>query len=355
MKDKLLIRRFAEADAEAVKHIIHRGLREINGKDYPAELIKKYCARFTLEKIRSQANSAHMYVAVSGDKIFGTGSIAPYWGSKNESILLTIFILPEMIGCGIGSAIIKALEQDEYFLRANRIEIPASATAVKFYQKLGYSFKNGSIPDEEGLIRMEKFRNVKLLSEMKREELWQLFPIILSPHNPEWKNFYKSEADLLKKHFGKNAARIRHIGSTAVEGLLAKPTIDILLEAADDADLAIVRHLAIECGYTVMAEKTVPEYQLDLCKGYTPLGFADKVFHLHIRTLGDWDEPYFCEYLKQNPEKAKEYAALKMKLQTKFKNDRDAYTEAKGEFIRKCVRAARNTFINNRTNDFHSL
>ena len=96
---------------------------------------------------------------------------------------------------------------------------------------------------------------------MTQEELWQLFPIILLSNNPEWKNFYKSEADLLKKHFNKNAARICHIGSTAVEGLLAKPVFDILLKIPDNADFAIDRHLAIECGYAVMAEKTVPEYQ----------------------------------------------------------------------------------------------
>ena len=341
MNEKITIRRFAETDAETVQNIIHRGLREINGKDYPAELMEEYCNYFTLEKIKNQANSAHMYVAVSGDEIVGTGSIAPYWGSEKESILLTIYILPEMIGHGVGSAIINTLEQDEYFLRAERIEIPSSVTAVKFYQKMGYGFKNGIIPDAEGIVSMEKFRNVKLLSEMTLAELWQLFPIVLSEHDPAWKNFYADEEKLLQKHFGKNAARIRHIGSTAVEGLLAKPTVDILLEIADNADLATVRQLAIECGYSVMAETTVPEYQLDLCKGYTPLGFAEKVFHLHIRHSGDWDEPVFCEYLKQHPDKAKEYAALKTKLQKQFKHDRDAYTEAKGEFIRTCVKAAR--------------
>jgi len=342
MKEKFFVRLFAESEAGVVQNIIHRGLREINGKDYPAELIEEYCAYFTLEKIKSQAVSAHMYVAVSGNKIVGTGSIAPYWGSEKESILLTIYVLPEMIGQGVGSAIINALEQDEYFLRANRIEIPSSITAVKFYQKMGYGFKNGIIPDAEGIVSMEKFRNVKLLSEMTLAELWQLFPIVLSEHNPVWENFYADEEKLLQKHFGKNAARIRHIGSTAVAGLIAKPTVDILLEVDEKSDVDMIRQLAIECGYSVIAETTVPEYQLDLCKGYTPLGFAEKVFHLHIRHLGDWDEPVFCEYLKQHPEKAKEYAALKTKLQKQFKHDRDAYTEAKGEFIRKCVKAARN-------------
>ena len=90
-----------------------------------------------------------------------------------------------------------------------------------------------------------------------------------------------------------------------------------------------------------MAEKPAPEYRLDLCKGYTPQGFADKVFHLHIRHPGDWDEIVFRDYLRQNPCKAEEYAKLKMELQKRFRHNRDAYTEAKGDFIRACVKEAR--------------
>ena len=58
---------------------------------------------------------------------------------------------------GRGRKIIETLENDEYGLRADRIEIPASITGVPFYLKMGYQFKNGiSEPDEEHLIRMEK-------------------------------------------------------------------------------------------------------------------------------------------------------------------------------------------------------
>lgn len=46
------------------------------------------------------------------------------------------------------------------FLRADRIEIPASITAVEFYRK-GYEYKNGiNELDEEGHYRLEKF-NIK--------------------------------------------------------------------------------------------------------------------------------------------------------------------------------------------------
>ncbi len=183
--------------------------------------------------------------------------------------------------------------------------------------------------------------SAKPLSEMTLEELWQLFPIILSGHDPDWKKYYEEEKALLGKSFGNLLVRIEHIGSTAVEGLIAKPTVDILLEVAPSASPDAVRQTAERCGYTVMSEKTVREYRLDLCKGYTPQGFADKVFHLHIRHPGDWDEIVFRDFLRRNPAKAQEYARLKTDLQKRFEHDRDAYTEAKGDFIRACVKEAR--------------
>ena len=184
-------------------------------------------------------------------------------------------------------------------------------------------------------------QSTKQLSEMTSEELWQLFPIILSEHNPDWTNYYNEEKALLEKQFGSLLVRINHIGSTAVEGLIAKPTVDILLEVDRASSPAEVRQTAERCGYTVMAESIAPEYRLDLCKGYTPQGFAERVFHLHIRHPGDWDEIVFRDYLRLNPRKAEEYAELKKGLQKRFEHDRDAYTEAKGEFIRACVREAR--------------
>ncbi len=91
--------------------------------------------------------------------IIGTGSISSYWGSLTESILLTIFVAPEYHGKGIGRLIIQTLEEDELFKRAKRIEIPASITAVSFYEKMGYSFKdNQKLLDGDGHYRMEKFR-----------------------------------------------------------------------------------------------------------------------------------------------------------------------------------------------------
>ncbi|WP_243523804.1 GrpB family protein [Bacillus pseudomycoides] len=90
----------------------------------------------------------------------------------------------------------------------------------------------------------------KSLSEMSLEELWELFPIILKEHNPIWKNWYLQEEKLLNNIIGNQyVERINHIGSTSVNGLLAKPTIDILLEITEDCDLKFLVNVLEKKGY----------------------------------------------------------------------------------------------------------
>lgn len=153
------IRRFHEQDAKEVSDLIRRTILISNTRDYPKELMEELVETETPEHVLERASWTHFYVAVDNGKIIGCGAIGPYWAKEDESSLFTIFVLPEFQGKGIGRAIIDTLENDEFFVRAKRIEIPASITGVPFYIKMGYQYKNGiSQPDEEHLIRMEKFR-----------------------------------------------------------------------------------------------------------------------------------------------------------------------------------------------------
>lgn len=179
------------------------------------------------------------------------------------------------------------------------------------------------------------------LSERTLEELWQLFPILLQPYNQEWPQWYAEEVNGLHAVLKQKEFRVRHIGSTSVPGLTAKPTVDILLEIPIEDQRSQMEPLLMKYGYCTIAFTEEPPWRWDLCKGYTEQGFAAKVFHLHVRRFGDWDEPYFCEYLRKHPEIAAEYVQLKTVLAAKFKYNRDAYTEAKGEFIRQKTFAAR--------------
>ena len=155
------IRRFREEDAKEVSEVIRTTIRISNTKDYPVELMDELIASETPAAVLGRASWTHFYVALDKGKIIGCGAIGPYWGKEDESSLFTIFVLPEYQGKGVGRSIIDTLEKDEYFIRAKRIEIPASITGVPFYLKMGYHYKNGiTTPDEEHLIRLEKFREI---------------------------------------------------------------------------------------------------------------------------------------------------------------------------------------------------
>lgn len=154
-----MIRKFKEEDATDVSDLIARTLRETNIRDYSEDYIENDVKILTPEYLIKRSEWTHFYVVCDKDEIIGCGSIGPYWGKEDESSLFTIFVLPEHQGKGIGRKIIETLENDEYFMRAKRIEIPASITACQFYRKMGYNYKNGiDTIDEEQLYRLEKFR-----------------------------------------------------------------------------------------------------------------------------------------------------------------------------------------------------
>lgn len=159
MSEIYKIRRFQNADADEVSALIIRTLRKSNSTDYSKEYIENDVRAFSPEGVIKRAGWTHFYVVCYGTVIVGCGAIGPYWDKEDESSLFNIFVLPEYQGRGIGRKIIETLEQDEFFLRAKRIEIPASITACEFYKKMGYTHKSGiEVVDEERLFRLEKFR-----------------------------------------------------------------------------------------------------------------------------------------------------------------------------------------------------
>ena len=169
----------------------------------------------------------------------------------------------------------------------------------------------------------------KKLSEMTLEELWQLFPIILEEHKNCWADWFDEEAVNLEKILPQTA-RINHIGSTAVPNIWAKPIVDILVEIESGMDN--VKDILINNGYICMSEGMD---RMSFNKGYTENGFAERVFHLHLCYMGDNDEIYFCDYLIKNPDIAKEYENLKLRLWKQFEHNRDEYTNQKTEFVKK--------------------
>ncbi len=125
-----MIRRFLIGDAVKVSVLIRRNFLEVNIKDYSEEAMRILANEFNVNKVNNIASYAHMYVVEDKDEgIIGCGAISSFWGSEDESILLTVFVIPELHGKGIGRKIIEVLEMDELYLRAKRIEVASSITA----------------------------------------------------------------------------------------------------------------------------------------------------------------------------------------------------------------------------------
>lgn len=182
----------------------------------------------------------------------------------------------------------------------------------------------------------------KELSQMTLEELWKLFPIFLTKPQDCWKSQYQEEETRLKSLLSE-AFRISHIGSTAVCSIWAKPIIDILIEMPKGHDLAMTGDLLKKNNYLCMSENGD---RISLNKGYTEHGFADKVYHLHLRYEGDNDELYFRDYLINFPDIARQYEEMKLSLWKKYEYDRDAYTNAKSDFIIRHTEQAKRIYRN---------
>ncbi len=183
----------------------------------------------------------------------------------------------------------------------------------------------------------------KELTEMTLEELWQLFPIILTEHKSYWADWYREEISLLKSLLPKDV-EYHHIGSTAIDGIMAKPIIDILIVVNSSDNLHNVANILQKQGYIIMS--TIDK-RISLNKGYSTKGFEERVFHLHLRLAGDTDEIYFRDYLKMHQDIAKEYEKLKLSLFEKYRNNRDAYTEKKTEFVTFYTKLAKQRFLPN--------
>ncbi|MGN0620244.1 MAG: GNAT family N-acetyltransferase [Porcipelethomonas sp.] len=164
MNKKIFIRKFRKGDESAVSDVICTTLAVSNRKDYSTEFIEENIKSHSPQVIALRAAESHFYVTLDGRKIIGCGGITGYWGSDTESYLISIFVLPEYQGRGIGRRIIEVLESDEYFLRAWRTEVGSSLTAVDFYLRMGYKYKNGiTDPDEYGAVRLEKINEYNKL------------------------------------------------------------------------------------------------------------------------------------------------------------------------------------------------
>lgn len=168
-------------------------------------------------------------------------------------------------------------------------------------------------------------------------------PVEIFDYDREWPSKFLEESTKIMGVIGDTVVEVEHVGSTAVPGLCAKPIIDIMvgIRKLIDAENCIVPLESIAYEYVPEYEVSIPERRY-FRKG--PSEMPNKHFHLHMVEHGSdfWKRHLlFRDYLRTHPGAALEYCELKKRLASKYRLNREAYTEAKTTFIESIVSKAK--------------
>jgi GrpB-like predicted nucleotidyltransferase (UPF0157 family) len=170
-----------------------------------------------------------------------------------------------------------------------------------------------------------------LADDLATQAIYQSVEIV--PYEVNWPAEYEAERDKLLQLFPTTFSAIEHVGSTAVTGMAAKPIIDILavVPSMEVADKVMTR--LTECGYLFSADFNA---QLGDSRWLMKHANGRRTHHLHLVLPGSkhWlDKIRFRDLLRADPSLARKYVALKKDLAQKHSADREAYTEAKADFV----------------------
>ena len=169
--------------------------------------------------------------------------------------------------------------------------------------------------------------------------------IIIKPYNSEWKTDYIRTEQILKKVFGDLLVDVQHIGSTSIEGLSAKPTIDVLVIVKDITHVDELNKDMSKYGFIAKGEHGISGrryfYKIQECNQ-----FID-THHIHVYQVNNpkyQEELLFRDYLRISEDARKEYEKLKTELALKFRKEPRLYTNAKSRFILNTVNKAKKYF-----------
>jgi GrpB-like predicted nucleotidyltransferase (UPF0157 family) len=168
--------------------------------------------------------------------------------------------------------------------------------------------------------------------------------IILVKYSSDWPKMFEWESRLFLQTLGDSVAKIEHIGSTSVPGLLSKPTIDIMIGLHDFsvADSLIPKIVSLGYTYFPEFEDVMPNRRF-----FRKLIDGDATHHIHMTEIDSkfWQRHLlFRDYLREHDETAEKYAELKKRLAKRHWKISNDYAKAKNEFIRNIEAIASGKF-----------
>jgi GrpB-like predicted nucleotidyltransferase (UPF0157 family) len=161
----------------------------------------------------------------------------------------------------------------------------------------------------------------------------------LHDYSESWPILYEAEHQRLVSLFPGTFVNIQHIGSTSITGMIAKPIIDILAGVDSMETAYSIAAKLCSSGYTTSAEFN--ESLVDR-QWFMRWAKGRRTHHLHVVVHGSnaWVERLrFRDSLRSSAELAAEYAGLKIQMAATHTTDREAYTDAKSDFVNAVSRA----------------
>ena len=166
--------------------------------------------------------------------------------------------------------------------------------------------------------------------------------IEIVPYDPNWPREFESERERIVAALGDLAVRIEHNGSTAVPGLAAKPVIDIQIAVGQLHPIEAYSPRLAQLGY-----QHVPHSDDAFCPFFHRPSDWPHTHHVHVVRAGGEEERRtlaFRDYLRAHSSVAREYEDLKRRLAPDYDaaefSSRQAYADAKGEFINRMIQLA---------------
>ncbi len=327
MTARILVRQATAGDVPALVDLLHAAYAEYRDRlDPPSGAFRESVA-----SIGDLRNREAALVADQGGHLVGCVfyQLTDRDGATN-CWMHRLAVFPTSRRQGIGAQLVAGVEAAAWPAGAQSVtlgvRIPLSDNH-RFYIDLGYRIAEARRHDGY------EFPTWYLMQKQAGGKPTPPFDVVVVPYDPRWPDRFSAEAGRIAPALGDNLLEIRHVGSTSVPGLAAKPIIDMMPIVRDIRLVDVATAQMIELGYEPMGQFGLPGRRF-----FRRSVDGVRTHHAHIYAQGDPDVARhvdFVAYLSAHPDEAARYGELKQRLAAQHPDDATAYMDGKDGLIKE--------------------